>query len=219
MTTTQASGQSRSSVRERLVDVLRVRRLLKLLGVRLYVVRSRALRRDPPAPQLPPDLRVGIIDAATLLRATEDPELRLPRDFVESALARGDVAFGAMHGGRLVAYMWRTFTDAPHENGLWVRSRLPYRYGYKAFTHPSYRGQHLNAAISFSSDGYFLERGYTHDVGFVDIWNRSSIATGKYKGNSVIGYAGYLIWFGRCLPFHTPGVKRTGFEFFVPARS
>ena len=207
------------STLEWLVKALRLRHLLMLLGIRIYAVRSHVLGRSPAPPELPAHLRVGIVDSATLLRAAEDPELGLSHDFVKFALARGDVAFGAMHGDRLVAYTWRTFTEAPHEHGLWVRVRPPYRYGYKAFTHPSYRGLHLNAAISLSSDAYFLERGYTHHVGFVDIWNRASLATGKYKGNSVIGFAGYLRWFGRYVPFRTPGVKRTGFEFFAPAGS
>jgi hypothetical protein len=44
----------------------------------------------------------------------------------------------------------------------------------------------------------------------------SSLATGKYKGNEAIGYAGYLKWFGRCLPYRTSRVKRTGFELFDP---
>jgi len=95
----------------------------------------------------------------------------LTREFVEKALARGDVACGAMHRDRLVSYMWRTSTIAPHENGLWVRTRPPYHYGYKGFTHPEYRGQHINTAVSFASDAYFLERGFTHMVGFVDLRN------------------------------------------------
>jgi hypothetical protein len=92
----------------------------------------------------------------------------------------------------------------------------PYHYGYKGFTHPDYRGQRLNVAISFFSDAYFLARGYTYNVGLIDVCNMSSLATGKYKGNEAIGYAGYLKWFGRCLPYRTSRVKRTGFELFDP---
>lgn len=53
-----------------------------------------------------------------LLRAADDPELQLHPDFVRGALARGDFAFGAFEGDRLVGYTWRTFTAAPYFDGL-----------------------------------------------------------------------------------------------------
>ncbi len=193
-------------------------RLQYHLGIHVCLVRTRRLRSDAPDTKLPPEISLALIDRDALLRASEDPVLSMTHEFVETALERGDVVFGAFDGDRVVAYMWRTFTAAPHTDGLWVRVSKPYRYGYKAFTHPDYRGQRLNAAISFFSDAYFLARGYTYDIGFVDVHNMSSIATRKYKGNVAIGYAGYLNWFGRCLPYRTPRVKRSGFEFFDPSR-
>ena len=34
----------------------------------------------------------------------------------------------------------------------------------------------LDQALSFFSDAYFLERGYTQDIGFVDTHNLASVA-------------------------------------------
>ncbi len=193
-----------------------MRRLQMHLGIHVYRVRIRPLRSDHPSQNLPPEFSLAIVDRDALLRASEDPVLLMTREFVEAALAREDVVFGAFAGDRLVAYNWRTLTAAPHTDGLWVRVKKPYRYGYKGFTHPDYRGQRLNMAISFYSDAYFLARGYTNDIGLIDVYNMSSLATAKYKGNEAIGYAGYLKWFGRCLTYRTSRVKRTGFEFFDP---
>jgi len=195
-----------------------VLRVIARLGVQVYAVRARPLTRNPVPHDLPPEIRVGMIDRETLYRASGDDELRLSREFVDAALARGDVACGAMHGDRLIAYLWRTSKIAPHENGLWVRVTPPYHYGYKGFTHPDYRGQHINPALAFASDTYFLEHGLTHMVGFVDLRNASSLATGKTKRLSIVGYAGYGKWFGRCFPYRTPAVTRIGFEFFNPSR-
>ena len=195
-----------------------MRRLQKRLGVHVCRVRIRPLIADRPAAQLPPGLRVDRLDRETLHRACEDPEISLSREFVEAALERGDVSFGVLDGDRLVSYMWRTHTAAPHADGLWVRANRPYAYGYKGFTHPDYRGQHLNPAVSLYSDAYNVARGYTHNIGFIDVHNLSSLATRKYKGNVPIGYAGYVNWFGRCVTFRTPGVKKTGFEFYDPGR-
>jgi len=183
------------------------------LGIQCYAVRIRPLTTIPPPHDLPPDMQVELLDRETLIRAARDEALELSNEFIERALARGDVACGAIHGGRLIAYLWRTSAVTPHRDGLWVRVTPPYHYGYKGFTHPQYRGQHINSAISFASDAYFLERGFTHLAGFVDPRNTASLATGARKGLAVVGYAGYAMWFGRCFPFRTRQVAKIGFEF------
>jgi hypothetical protein len=151
-----------------------------------------------------------------LLRAAGDPALDMSPDFVRSALARGDFAIGAFEGDRLVGYAWRTFAAAPDVDGLWVRVEPPCHYLYKGFTLPSHRGRHIQVAIPLFSDRFFLEQGYTSEVGIVDIANFASINNGKRLGRRKIGYAGYVKWFGRCFPFRTPGVRKIGFEFFQP---
>ncbi len=45
-----------------------------------------------------------------------------------------------------------------------------------------------------------LKHGYTHRAGFVAIYNLPSLAAGKHMASKVIGYAGYLDWFGRIFP-------------------
>ncbi len=193
-------------------------RLQTHLGIHVCRVRTRRFRSDRPDMNLPRDISLAIIDRDTLLRASEDPVLSMTREFVEAALERGDVAFGAFKGDRVVAYMWRTYTAAPHVDGLWVRVNKPYCYGYKQFTHPDYRGQRLSTAVSQASEPYFRARGSNYSIGFIDIHNRSSLASDKGKGMVAIGHAGYLNWFGRCFTYRTPRVKRTGFEFFDPTR-
>ena len=118
-----------------------MRLLQKRLGVHVCRVRIRPLVADRPAARLPPGMRVDRLARETLLSACADPEISLSREFVETALERGDVAFGVLDGDRLVSYMWRTHTAAPHTDGLWVRANRPYVYGYKGFTHRDYRGR------------------------------------------------------------------------------
>jgi hypothetical protein len=128
------------------------------------------------------------------------------------------MAFGAFEGDRLIGYSWRTFTAAPDMDGLWVRVDRPYFCGYKAFTLCSHRGRRIHASVALFSDGYLLERGYAAEVGFVDTTNLASLAVAKFLGRQRIGYAGYLKWFGRCIPFRTPAVKKIGAELFEPHR-
>jgi hypothetical protein len=133
-------------------------------------------------------------------------------DFVRDALVRGDMAFGAFERDRLVGYTWRTFTAAPDRDGLWARVSHPYQYSYKAFTRPSYRRKRIHVAITFVADAYLLRRGYMFEVGYMEIDNFASIGVADFLGRRRIGYAGYVKWFGRSIPFRTPAVKKIGVE-------
>ena len=192
-----------------------VSRLRKLAGLHLYRVGLRTLVRQA---QRLDGISVRIASPEELLQAASDPDLDMRPDFVRSALVRGDFAIGAFEGDRLVGYAWRTFTAAPDVDGLWVRVDPPCHYLYKGFTLPSHRGRHIQVAIPLFSDRYFLDRGYTSEVGIVDVANFASLYNGKRLGRQKIGYAGYLKWFGRCITFRTPAVKRIGFQFFKPGR-
>ena len=190
-----------------------VSRLRTHAGIHLYRVGLRPLVK---AEHRLDGISVRIAQPEELLTAAHDPELDMRPDFVLSALARGDFAIGAFEGDRLVGYAWRTFTAAPDVDGLWVRVERPCHYIYKGFTRPLHRGKHIQVAIPAFSDRCFLELGYTSEVGIVDIANFASLTNGKRVGRRKIGYAGYVKWFGRCLPFRTPGAKKIGFELFKP---
>ena len=132
--------------------------------------------------------------------------------FVRAALARGDVAFGAFDGDQLIAYVWRPFGAAPDADGLWVKVDPPHHYAYKAFTLPAYR-----ASASTSPFRSFPTTIF--QVGFSEISNFPGIAAADFLGRRRVGFAGYVKWFGRAVPFRTAGVKRIGFELFEPQPS
>ena len=189
-------------------------------GIHIYRVNLRPLVPRSAAPvQLPAGISLSIVPPPKLLDAANDPELDMESGFVRGALARGDVAFGAVDGDHLIAYVWRPFGAAPDADGLWVKVDPPYHYAYKAFTLPAYRGKRIHIALSHLSDDYFLERGYTAEVGFSEISNFPGIAAADFLGRKRVGFAGYVQWFGRAIPFRTAGVKRIGFELFEPQPS
>jgi len=188
-------------------------------GVRFYRVNLRPLGRRFPAPALPPGMRVCLVPAEILLRAVDDLELDLDRGFVREALARGDLCFGVLAGERLLSYAWRSLGIAPASEGMWVRVAEPHHYAYKAFTLPAWRGKHLHIAVSLASDEHFRARGDdAAEVGFNEVTNYAIRAAADYLGRRRIGYAGYLTWFGRRIPFRTRPLGKIGFEFFEPAR-
>jgi len=193
----------------------RVMRLAgRLLGVHVHVVRATAIGPDPIFPSIPPNISLHLIPPDQLLKVIDNPALSLSREFVQAALDRGDLVFGAFDGPELVSYVWRTFTVAPHADRLWVKVNKPYCYAYKSLTLPEYRGQRISPAVHIFSDVEMFRRGYTYRAGFVDVSNSASLAAGKHMGTRPIGYAGYAKWFGRVIPFRTSAVRKIGFEFF-----
>jgi hypothetical protein len=161
-------------------------------------------------------ISLRVVQPEELLKAADDPELEMSHDFVRCALARGDMAFGAFEGDRLVGYTWRTFTAAAYADGLWVRVERPYQYSYKGFTRAAYRGRHIHVGITLLADIHLMERGYTGEIGLINLTNFTSIGVAKYKGRRTIAHAGYVKWFGRRILFSTPGAKKIGAEVSEP---
>jgi hypothetical protein len=201
------------SVLIRIMSMLR-----RHVGLHIYRINVRPLVGQSPQPYLPGGIAVRIASPEELLKGADDPELDLRLDFVRAALDRGDMAFGAFEGDRLVGYTWRTFAAAPDRDGLWARVSHPCQYSYKAFTRPSHRGKRIHVAITFVADAYLLGRGYAFEVGYMEITNFSSIGVANFLGRQRIGYAGYVRWFGRLLLFRTHAVKKIRFELFERSR-
>jgi hypothetical protein len=193
----------------RVVSILR-----RYAGLHVYRINVRPLVRQCAGPYLPSGITVRIVPPEEILKAADDPELDLGLNFVRNALARGDMAFGAFEGDRLVGYTWRTFTAAPDRDGLWARVSHPCQYSYKAFTRPSHRRKRIHVAITFVADAHLLRCGYAFEVGYLEIDNFASIGLADFMGRRKIGYAGYVRLFGRSIPFRTPAVKKIGAELF-----
>jgi len=188
----------------------------RYLGIHVYVVRIRPIPVEPEYPATNPDLVFRKIEIGEIKDASEDPDLDMTADFVDDAIARGDLAFGAFDGPRLVSYMWRSVGSAPDADGVWIRVRKPYNYSYKSYTRPSYRGQRISPVVHLFSDNEMRKLGYRYRAGFVAISNYASLRMGLHMGSIQIGRAGYLAWFGRLIPFRSRAVKEIGFEFFRP---
>lgn len=185
-------------------------RLSRWLVLTVVMIRKFA---DAPSQteSLPADVRVA--EAAELYEAADNqPELGLTKTFIAEAIARGDLCVGAFVDGRLVAYVWRSYTGAPHRDGLWLDFHKPYRYGYKSFTLPEFRGQHLlDLAVA---DPICSARGFEYGISFIETHNYASIRHSKRAGAIPIGYAGYLKLGKYAWPFRTRGAKRVGFAFY-----
>lgn len=156
---------------------------------------------------------IRIVTLQDLEAASAERGMDLDPEAFRRAIDRGDICVGAFDGDRLVAYTWRAFQTAPHNNGLWVQFRPPFRYGYKALTLPAYRGLHLQEAMAPLLDEMSIRRGYTHAISFIETHNHPSLRMSLRSGNRIVGLIGYVRVFGRYFPFRSRGAANLGFGF------
>lgn len=178
-------------------------------------VHVRILNPDHDAAPAAEAIRVALATRDELMRAADDPQMGLRGASIDAALARGDICAATFVNDRMVSYVWRSFSTAPHVDGLWVEFERPYRYSYKAFTLPDYRGQHLQDDTVRLTDAMCVERGYPYAIGFVETHNFASLRADTRHGNQHIGWAGYIKLFGRVYPFRSPGARRHTFRFVM----
>ncbi len=203
-----------------LIKALYVRvmwRLQNYLGFRLFVVQSRVLDSNVPDDDIPEGSSARLLEEDELAEFCRDQSLGLSESLVAKACARGDVCFGYLERGSLVSYKWIATRSTSAEAGLWVHFANGYSYSYKALTVPSHRGRHLQECVVHVSDRWRTSQGLRYNIGYIDTRNLASIAADRRYGNRPVGYAGYINWFGRVVPFRTPGAKACGFGFFSPS--
>jgi hypothetical protein len=195
-------------------------RLRKWLGLRLYGVYTRELGGSISelSPLLPGYTHriFEAADAPELQALALDSRLELSEDLMRGAFAKADACDAVMCFGKLVSYSWMAFTPTHDAEGVFVDFGPRYRYLYKAFTLPEFRGRHAIRQFKVDSDHYCIQRGRVSTIAFIAVDNRPSIRYSLGMGNRRIGVAGYLKCGRVFVPFRTAGVKRAGFRFFKP---
>ncbi|MEM7101336.1 MAG: hypothetical protein AAF541_24000 [Pseudomonadota bacterium] len=187
-----------------------LRIVLKRVNNRFFFayVTARDMGGEVSAPKPGFDIRVAT-EAELLMAANEIPALS--SEEIKHALANGDVCLAAFHSDRLVAFTWRCYNKTRHTPGIWVETQKPFRYGYKAYTLPDYRGQHLLKPQY--TDAICKSKGYAVATGFIELHNYASIRNSRRNGNRTVGFAGYFRILGKHYTFRTPGAKKFGFRF------
>ncbi len=147
-----------------------------------------------------------------LLRAAEDPDMGLDAKGIDELLSRGDRCTAAFDGERMIAYVWRSFSSARWAPNVWVVFAKPYRYGYKSFTHPDYRGRRISTAMSLFMDRECIAAGYTHAISLIETHNFVSLAAERHRPAVNVGHVGYFSVRGRHYPFRTWGIRKHRFR-------
>ena len=189
-----------------------IARLRRYLGIDLCRVLARNI--EPATREAPHALEFRTLSRPELLGLCGDPDYQLSAAWVRSALARGDVCFGALDDGRVAGYVWLAYSAARYTDQVWVRTDASSRYLYKVFVHPAQRGRGLAGELYRRADTAALARGRTRAVMVVQADNQASLRSARRDGFSIVGYAGHVSFRGGALAFRSPGARRSGFELY-----
>jgi hypothetical protein len=178
---------------------------------------------NPSFLRLDPKYRAGFLDPETVWRYTRRPEYELSEDAVRRGFAKRDQCFGIRDGDTMVTYAWYSHatehdlsdTLRIHFDPLWV-------YMYRGFTHPAYRGRHLQAISMTMALASLRACGYRGIVSAVQGGSHASLKTCYRTGYRDFGKV-YEVRLGRLLRrsliFHSPGSRAFGFRLeALPAR-
>jgi hypothetical protein len=195
-------------------------RLERWLGVKVVVIYKRPLLAEfNRSMTLDASYSLRELTEPDLLAYVGDPVLGFTRDFLSNAFASGDTCFGILHNDRLVAYRWYAFSGAtPCESGLTMTYAFPGRvYSYKSLTDPRYRGRRLQNYLMQRVDPLLIQRGYDHTIGYVGLYNTSSLRhLTRARDLTYTGFIAYTTFLRRNLVVATPGVRRQGIAMVSP---
>lgn len=135
----------------------------------------------------PGRFRHGFLDPDDVRRHAGSEGLELPADFVEAALAKGDLCYGILDGERLVSYFWYARTATLVTDELVLRFDPAYRYAYKGYTLPEYRGQRLYAHGCAHALAALAQGGSRGCVTLVDVNNFASMKSMTRTGYVPVG--------------------------------
>ncbi len=194
-----------------------VAQLRRRLGVHFYYMLVRPLHAAPRT-CAPSGLIHRVLDEQLLLAHCADPQLDLEEGKLRAALAAGELCVGALHEGRLAAYVWYSFGSARHAAGVRVEFGPRVRYTYKLHVHPSRRGCGVGRELLVRGAQLAARRGRDLDLSFVGPDNRPSRRAFSAAGWRRAGYAGYAQALGGFAAFASAGAARAGARFVI-ARS
>lgn len=189
-----------------------VAQLRRRLGVHFYYMVVRPLHAAPRA-RAPSGLAYRVLDEQVLLAHCADAQLGLRRDVLRAALAAGDVCVGALHEGRLDAYVWHSFGSARHADDVRVEFGSRVRYTYKLYVRPSRRGCGVGRELLARGAQLAARRGRDLDLSFVAPDNRPSLRAFGAAGWRRAGYAGYVKGLGGFVAFASAGAERLQARF------
>lgn len=182
----------------------------------LKVVR---LSKSSTVETLPTKLDFREISVEEFRRISEDGEYKIGPIPLREIAQGGNVCFGLFDNGVLANYLLMYATSAQMTEDLEIHFDSHYGYLCNTFTHPNYRGLHLNSIAVGMGAKEFLARGFRGLLAYVESDNFSSLKSLYRIGWKDVGTIYILRVFGCYFIRASSGCAPYGFHVRVVPRS
>ena len=163
-----------------------------------------------------PGFEFRFLTAKEVWRFSTDPSLDLDANLAAEVERGQSLCFAALENDRLAAYGWYAIQRATPSHCFGVGIRLPAHvvYMFKGFTHSSYRGLRLHAAVMGLALATLSERGIQALISTVEWTNESSLRSCDRLGFERLGRISQTGSFGaRRVSIPATLQRQTGVEF------
>jgi len=159
-------------IKHALYDVLlrSTNRLILFRVLRLVTI-SKVKRHDP----LPAGYLFKPIMPDDLAKLAQDKAYEINPVLLRESRQAGNSCFGIFDGSRLANYLFIYTTPALMTDDLQITFGRNYAYLCATFTHPDYRGRHMNSIAAAFASGAYLDKGFKKLLAYVDANNFSSL--------------------------------------------
>jgi hypothetical protein len=169
-------------------------------------------RCDPTYLECPEGYNVRLLSKVELENYSSNPEIRLPRAFLEAALEKGDECLGICHGNELVSYGWYAFGPTPIDPpDLVLQFSHKYAYMYHCFTSVPHRGKRLFAVAIARALQLQLAKGCKGLVSYIEANNFDSLKSSFRIGYRQFGSIYVVRLFGRYFIHSSRGCRKYDF--------
>ncbi len=140
-----------------------------------------------------------------------DERVDIPAEFVSKSIARGDWCHLFRDGADIASYTWSTKQTCPVVDNVVMHFSSDYRYTFKSFTVPAYRGQHLLPLALARLLTEAVKEEHKGLVGYVEAHNASSLKSTLRLGYRIFGTCFLIRVLGHAFTLRTPGCRHYGF--------
>jgi hypothetical protein len=162
--------------------------------------------------EIDPKFKHGFLDADQLLGFSADERNELPRDFLQSVIAKGDECYVITENGNLASYGWYSHVPTIVDLDQLFCFDPSYVYMYKGFTKKDYRGQRLHAVGMSYALKHYLENGLNGIASVVDSTNFDSLKSCWRMGYEKVGTTYLLKIFGKVFHYSTRPARKYGID-------
>jgi hypothetical protein len=166
--------------------------------------------------------RWGFLDATALRRALLRGEpLQMDVAFVDGALRKGDVCYGAVEDDRIISYGWYSIQPTAVtvlEGDMVLHFDSAYAYMYRGYTLPEHRGRRLHGIGMARALEAIVQGGARGLVSIVDARNFASLSSCYRLGYHPFGQIFCATVGGHPVTYATKGCEAYRFEI-RPARA